>query len=172
MTSAGYAAQIEKLCGEHHRALLAFLQCRLNSLADAQEVAQEAYVRLLTLECPERVGDLRAYLFRTASNLAIDHLRMRQVRDRVAAEADLAEAPTAPPSDRQAIAIEQLHGIREALRELPAKTSRAFVQHVIEGRDFGVIARTMKLSERMTRYHVTRALAHCRARMDEPEMER
>jgi DNA-directed RNA polymerase specialized sigma24 family protein len=46
--------------------------------------------------------------------------------------------------------------------------------HVIEGRDFSVVAQTMKLSERMVRYHVANALAHCRARVDglvdEPEM--
>jgi DNA-binding NarL/FixJ family response regulator len=41
---------------------------------------------------------------------------------------------------------------------------------VIEGRDFNVVAQTMKLSERMVRYHVTNALAHCRTRVDELEM--
>jgi DNA-directed RNA polymerase specialized sigma24 family protein len=56
------------------------------------------------------------------------------------------------------------------LRELPAKTSQAFVMHVIEGRDFNVVAQIMKLSERMVRYHVTNALAHCRTRVDELEM--
>jgi RNA polymerase sigma-70 factor (ECF subfamily) len=56
------------------------------------------------------------------------------------------------------------------LRELPAKTARAFVMHVIDGREISAIARAMKISERMVRYHVAHALAHCRARVDEPEM--
>jgi RNA polymerase sigma-70 factor (ECF subfamily) len=38
--------------------------------------------------------------------------------------------------------------------------------HVIEGRDFSVIAQSMKLSERMVRYHVGNAMAHCRERIE------
>ena len=36
-------------------------------------------------------------------------------------------------------------------------------------RDFASIARDMKLSERMVRYHVANALAHCRERRDRAE---
>ena len=72
--------RIADLFREHNRALVAFLQCRLHSLSDAQEVAQEAYVRLVTMDKPEQVDSLRAYLFRIASNLAVDRLRARQVR--------------------------------------------------------------------------------------------
>ncbi len=169
-TAPSHVAQVEQLCREHHRALVAFLQCRLRSLSDAQEVAQEAYVRMLTMERPEQVDDLRAYLFRTAMNLAVDRMRRHAVRARVAAEPRPDEIPMAPAPEQQAMAVEQLHGLHEALRELPHKTSYAFREHVIEGRDFGVVAQAMKLSERMVRYHVTRALAHCRARLDELEM--
>jgi DNA-directed RNA polymerase specialized sigma24 family protein len=66
--------------------------------------------------------------------------------------------------------VEQVAGIRKALAELPPKASRAFVLHVIEGRDFGSVAQTMNLSERMVRYHVANALAHCRMLVDEQEM--
>jgi RNA polymerase sigma-70 factor (ECF subfamily) len=168
--ASAHAARVEALCREHHRALVALLQCRLQSLSDAQEVAQEAYVRMLTLERPEQIEDLRAYLFRAATNLAVDRLRTRAVRARLAEEPPPEELPTAPAPERQAMAAERLLGLRRALRELPPKTSRAFVEHVIEGRDFGVIAQAMKLSERMVRYHVTRAMAYCRARVDEWEM--
>ncbi|WP_243050799.1 sigma-70 family RNA polymerase sigma factor [Dyella sp. RRB7] len=165
-----HAMRIAALFSEHNRALVAFLQCRLNSLSDAQEVAQEAYVRLVTLERPEQVDSLRAYLFRIASNLAVDRLRMRKVRNDhpiVPPEEDLHAAPI---PERHVVAARQLHEVHKALRELPAKTGRAFVMHVIDGCDVGVIARAMKISERMVRYHVANALAHCRARVDELEM--
>lgn len=165
-----HAAQIATLFREHNRALVAFLQCRLNSLSDAQEVAQEAYIRMFTLEHPEQVESLRAYLFRIASNLAVDRLRMRKVRNDHPLEPPSEDVHLAPIPERHASATEQLHGLHKALRELPAKTSRAFVMHVIDGADIGVIARTMKVSERMVRYHVANALAHCRARADELEM--
>ena len=58
---------------------------------------------------------------------------------------------------------------REEARELPRKTSAAFVMHAIEDKGFDAIARKMKLTERMVRYHVARAMAHCRARLDAQE---
>ncbi|WP_232823661.1 RNA polymerase sigma factor [Dyella sp. C9] len=165
-----HAMRVADLFREHNRALVAFLQCRLNSYSDAQEVAQEAYVRLVTLEKPEQVESLRAYLFRVASNLAVDRLRMRQVRADNPIEPPDEDLHLAPIPERHAAASGQLQELHKALRELPPKTGRAFVMHVIDGCDIGVIARTMKISERMVRYHVANALAHCRARVDEPEM--
>jgi len=169
----GHAAEVAALFREHNRALLAFLQCRLGSLADAQELAQEAYVRMLTLEHPEQIDSLRAFLFRIAANLAVDRLRMRKLREATNADEPAEPAPElhlAPVPERQVAAAEQWRELQAALRELPAKTSRAFVLHAIEGRDFEAIAQSMKLSARMVRYHVTRALAHCRARVEEREM--
>ena len=164
-----HAAQVAGLFREHNRALIAFLSSRLDSLAEAQEVAQEAYVRLLRLEHPEQVGFLRAYLFRIASNLAVDRLRARSVRAETAEEELFEEWLDTPVPERRALAAEQLRLVREALRELPRKTAAAFVMHAIEGNGFDAIARTMKLTERMVRYHVTRAMAHCRARLDAQE---
>lgn len=164
-----HAAQVVGLFREHNRALIAFLSSRLDSLAEAQEVAQEAYVRLLRLEHPEQVGFLRAYLFRIASNLAVDRLRQRNVRTEAAEEELFEEWLDTPAPERRALAVDQLRLVREALRELPRKTSAAFVMHAIEGQGFDAIARTMKLTERMVRYHVARAMAHCRARLDAQE---
>ncbi len=165
-----HAMRVAELFRLHNRALVAFLQGRLQSLSDAQEVAQEAYMRLVTLEQPGQVASLRAYLFRIASNLAVDRLRMRKVREDHPPEVPEPDVHLAPVPERHAAATRQLHALQAALRELPAKTGRAFVMHVIDGREIGAIARDMKISERMVRYHVANALAHCRARVDEPEM--
>jgi RNA polymerase sigma-70 factor (ECF subfamily) len=164
-----HAAQVAGLFREHNRALIAFLASRLDSVAEAQEVAQEAYVRLLRLEHPEQVGFLRAYLFRIASNLAVDRLRQRNVRADAAEEELFEEWLDAPIPERRALAIDRLRLVREALRELPRKTSAAFVMHAIDGQGFDAIARSMKLTERMVRYHVARAMAHCRAHLDAQE---
>ncbi|MGN6322781.1 MAG: RNA polymerase sigma factor [Dyella sp.] len=170
VTLSVHVSDIEKLFREHNRALIAFLQCRLNSLSDAQEVAQEAYLRMLTMDNREEVDSLRGYLFKIAGNLAIDRLRKRKVRSDFAIVQSHDEPVDEQRPDHHAVAAEQVAGLRQALRELPAKASRAFVMHVIEGRDFNSVAQTMKLSERMVRYHVAHALAHCRAYVDEKEM--
>ena len=119
-----HAAQVACLFREHNRALIAFLSSRLDSMAEAQEVAQEAYVRLLRLEHPEQVGFLRAYLFRIASNLAIDRLRARSVRADAAEDELFEEWLDTPAPERRALAVDQLRLVREALRNCRARPVR------------------------------------------------
>ncbi|MEZ2418330.1 RNA polymerase sigma factor [Luteibacter sp. RCC_6_2] len=163
------ATQVVALFREHNAALVGFLRARLNSLADAQEVAQEVYLKLLSLDDATVIDSPRAFLFRAASNLAVDRLRMRNVRASAPADPDADNWHATPIPEQHASAHEQWRDLRQALDELPPKTSRAFVMHVIEGREFATIAREMNLSERMVRYHVGNALAHCRERRDRAE---
>ena len=66
------AELVERLFREHNDALIRFLVARLRSYQDARDVAQESYVRLLSLDEPGAVSYLRAFLFKTAANLATD----------------------------------------------------------------------------------------------------
>src|SRR5580692_147523 len=75
----GHAARIDHLFREHNDALVRFLSARLGSYQDAREVAQEAYVRLLNLDRPGAAGFLKALLYKTAANLAIDRLRHQRL---------------------------------------------------------------------------------------------
>jgi RNA polymerase sigma-70 factor (ECF subfamily) len=161
--------QVVALFREHNAALVAFLRARLNSLADAQEVAQEVYLKLLSLDPGTHIESPRAFLFRAAANLAVDRMRMRNVRSAAPADPDHDDWHVTPIPEQHAAALEQWRDLRRALDELPEKTSRAFVMHVMEGREFADIAREMRLSERMVRYHVSHALAHCRDRRDRAE---
>src|SRR5690348_5364543 len=79
LASPSRADTVEALFRVHNKSLVRFLAARLSSDAEAREVAQEAYVRLLQLDQPQAVGFLRAFLFKTASNIAIDRLRRRRL---------------------------------------------------------------------------------------------
>jgi RNA polymerase sigma-70 factor (ECF subfamily) len=63
------AAAVSHLFREHNHALVGYLTARLRSEQEAKEVAQETYVRLLQMQDPGTPGLLRAYLFKTATNL-------------------------------------------------------------------------------------------------------
>ncbi len=52
----------------------------LGTLADAEDVVQDAYLRLRGLDTPP--DNEEAYLFRVVSNLAVDRLRHAQVERR------------------------------------------------------------------------------------------
>jgi RNA polymerase sigma-70 factor (ECF subfamily) len=162
-------ADIQVLFREHNRALMNFLAARLQSESEAQDVAQEAYVRLLRLEKPGTVSFLRAYLFRIAGNLAVDRLRQRAVRKKSLPEGYILFEQLLSKSgpERITLAEEQLEVVKDTLRELPDKCRKAFALHFFADDSVAEIANAMHLSQRMVRYYVARDLAHCRTRLDD-----
>ncbi|WP_129779512.1 RNA polymerase sigma factor [Peristeroidobacter soli] len=161
------AKLIEQLFRDHNRALITFLVTRLNSEAEAREVAQEAYVRLLQLERPDAIGFHRAYLFRIATNLAMDRLRHRTVRAKAPTRELFAEWFQRRSPEQEALDAAEQVTLTSALAELPEKMREALTRHFLTGESVATIAAEWGLTDRMVRYYLARALAHCRARLDE-----
>lgn len=156
---------VERLFREHNDALIRFLQARLRSSQEAREVAQEAYVRLLSLDTPGGVSYLRAFLFKTAANLAIDRQRRAEVRNRAVDLPLFHDLTDARTPERQVAGVQAVRRLERLIAAMPPKCRRAFVLHQFDGRDFASIAQEMNLSERMVRKYVVRALLHCRTQL-------
>lgn len=150
--------------------LVAYLTTRLRSAQEAKEVAQEAYVRLLEIKHPGVPCLLRAYLFKTATHLAIDRLRRRAVRHAVE-QSDVSERltvtdaigtdPAEHLAERQR--AERLIGF---LQELSVKCRRVFDLHRLQGMAQRDVGTRLGLSERMVRRYVTYTIVYCRLRLD------
>jgi RNA polymerase sigma factor (sigma-70 family) len=165
------AAAVAQLFREHNRALVGYLTARLGSLQEAKEVAQEAYVRLLQLQERGTPGLLRAYLFKTAANLAIDRLRHRGVRRRAEKQPELFEDLTATRNEsddpaKQLLAREQADQILGLLQELPIKCQQVVNLHRFEGVPQHEVAVRLGFSERMVRRYVTYAMVYCHLRLE------
>lgn len=166
LAGGSHAQRISRLFSEHNESLIQFLATRLRSVQEAKEVAQEAYVRLLSLEDSGAVSFLRAFLFKTAANLAVDRIRSRN-RQQQALDAGLCdESREAPTPDREAASAQEVEIVRRLIGELPPKCRHAFLLHRVHGAEFSEIAQEMGLSERMVRHYVLRAVLYCRAGLD------
>jgi RNA polymerase sigma factor (sigma-70 family) len=160
---AAHAQRIGQIFREHNQSLLRFLAGRLASEQDAREVAQEAYVRLLQLDRPEGVSFLKAFLFKTAANLAIDRVRRRQFkqgREHYFFDLDLgssAETTLATAQDAELTL--------SALAELPAHYRTAFLLSRLDGLATTEIAARMGITDRAVRNYLVRALLHLRTRL-------
>ena len=162
---------IAELFRAHNDALISFLAARLHDAQDARDVAQEAYVRLLQLDSPGALSFLRGYLFKIAENLAIDRIRHRALRARVAYTEKLLfdDLDERSSPERSLLAQEELSRISQRLTELPANCRRAFIMHVLLDRPTRDIAVEMNVSDRMVRNYVTRGLLVCQVVRDEME---
>jgi RNA polymerase sigma-70 factor (ECF subfamily) len=157
---------IERLFREHNESLIRFLTARLRSRQTALEVAQEAYVRLLSLDQPGAISFLRAFLFRTAANLAVDRLRRDQAQQRMTAQPVFHEFTDARTPERKVASAQELEHLEHLIAQLPHKCREAFYLSRVEGLSSAAIATRMGLSERMVREHVMRALLFCQAHLD------
>lgn len=157
------AELIAQLFKDHNDNLVRFLAARLRSRQEAREVAQEAYVRLLTLDQPEAVGFLRAFLFKTAENLAIDRQRSRSRRAHLHETAFFAEFQDVLCPERAAMGEQEIEIFSRLLEELPPKCRNAFLLNRVHGLRPDEIARQMNVAERTVRHYILHALLHCRA---------
>jgi RNA polymerase sigma factor (sigma-70 family) len=159
------AEAVEQLFRDHNQRLLRFLTVRLSNHQEAREIAQEAYVRLLQLDQSQAIGFLRAFLFKTAANLATDRLRhrrvVRQIQSRESGEFEVFGAPEAKVAAEQDLAV-----LRNALEELSPRCREAFLLTRLSDLSSEEIARRVGVATRTVREYVVRATVHCRRRLD------
>lgn len=160
------AESVAELFRAHNKALVRFLVLRLQSVQEAREVAQEAYVRLLQLDKPALGSFMRAYLFRIASNIAVDRLRRRNSETRMARRELFDELDYQQEPERRTAAQQELEVIQDCLDELPENCRRAFLLHRLDGLSVADIAERLDVSGRMVRHHLQRALTYCQLRIE------
>ena len=157
---------VERLFREHNAALLRFIAAKIGSEQEAREIAQEAYVHLLQLDHPAAVSFLRAFLFKTAANLAIDRLRQRGRRSHLTSMPELDFAVFELTPERQLSGEQAVAVLRDAVAQLPAKCRQAFLLHRVYEMQIDEIAERMDIGVCMARRYVARGLEYVRQCLD------
>lgn len=136
---------------------------RLDNAADAADLAQDTFVRLLssTPGEPLNLTAPRAYLATIANRLTINLYRRRSLEQ--AYLAALAEVPEelAPSLEHQALVLEALDEVDRVLAVLPAKARQAFLMAQLEGYTQEEIASRLGISVRSVQRHLARAFEEC-----------
>lgn len=165
----GASSFIEGVFKLHNKSLLRFLTNKLGSVEEAQDVSQEVYLKLLRIENLDFISHVKAYLFRTANNIAIDRLRRRNcsAEPRQFQEEEQENLPGIPLSvERSVEADKRLQLIGGIVASLPPKCRQAFLLYKFEGLSYKEIASRMRLTESMIRKYVLRAICYCQERME------
>lgn len=161
-----HAQDFESFFQVHRPALIAFLRRRTANEADAEEIAQESYLRLLGYgygdSRPPAVW--RALLYRIASNLAVSHFRMRANRqmDRQEDLDGLQLASESPSLERMVTAQQELMLVRKALAALPPKCRKVFMLSRTHHKSYPEIAQLCGISVKMVEKHMSHALGALR----------
>ena len=161
------------MTGEPHEALLeelrpaafAIAYRMLGSVAEAEDVVQEALLRLHTaLERGERIESPRAYVATIATRLSIDVLRSARVRRETYVGEWLPEplvTDTAADPARQAEMSDSLSlAFLVLLESLSPEQRAAFLLHDVFGYGYGEVAQIVGKSEDNARQLAARARRH------------
>jgi RNA polymerase sigma-70 factor (ECF subfamily) len=157
-SAAGLAS--EQYYTELHR----FLVRRLRGSQQAQDLAQEAYLRLLRVERGELVRQPRAYLYRIAVNL-VSEFRLRARRepitydsDTLAELAEIASVETSSDAQRAADAEQ----VETLLEQLPPLYRAILILRKRDGLSYPEIAQQLDISVHTVKKYLARAVAKCR----------
>lgn len=133
------------------------LMRRGRSEQDADDLVQEAWVRLACYEREHEVECADAFLMRTALNLSIDSHRMHARHGDEALTEETLALDTRPGAEAILLAKERLARLSEGLRRLNPKTRDIFLAHRIEGLSYAEIARREKLTVSSIEKHIAKA---------------
>jgi len=134
------------LSGRHLKSIIAVAQRILGNAAEADEVAQETFLRLWRYAAswdPEGTGSVRTWLSRVATNLCLDRIRRR--RTSPLDEVDEIEDPAAGPFE--ALKLEDRKKlVQGVLLRLPERQRIAIVLSYFEEMSGQEVADAMEVS--------------------------
>jgi RNA polymerase sigma-70 factor (ECF subfamily) len=159
---------VERLFAEHRAALQTFFLRRIRAKADAADLAQEVYVRMLRVSNQEAIRNPVHYLYTVANNLVKEHATLDR---RQASGIDIDEAPafaqleTLPEFDGDLDATQRVARLGVVLQQLRPKCRAAVELRFTHGLSYREIAMHLGVSPQMAKKYVAQALGHCRRRM-------
>ena len=159
--SPTHAIPLTTLYSEHHGWLYGWLRGKLGNRAEAADLAQDTFLRLLGKREAAPLREPRGYLATIARGLLIDRYR-RQALEQAYLEALAQQTePATICAETHAIIIETLLAIDRLLDRLGARTRTIFLLAQIEELSYVEISRRLGVSLPTVKKHLVRAYTEC-----------
>lgn len=146
-------------------ALMSFFLRRVRNHAEAEDLTQEVFVRLLG-SSEEVTKSPDAYVFQVASNLVRDRARRSKVRSEYRQTTASLDGHGIEPFDPHRIIASRdaLSLFAQGLEDLPERTRNIFTLYRIENMSLDLIAESFGISKSAVKKHVTKAMVFLMAR--------
>ncbi len=151
--------------------LVRYLSKKVRNDEDANDLAQEAFLRMHKFQQSRNLENARAFLFKTANNLVVDQFRRARVHDKYLSSEMLPEQSDeendkfAPSAERTVSAEQELDQIYKVVDQMPEKVRRAFLMHRGKDLSYSEIATEMNVSTSMVEKYIIQALKILRKEM-------
>jgi RNA polymerase sigma-70 factor (ECF subfamily) len=155
----------EELFRRHSSELLRFFTRQTRCSELAADLRQETWLRLQGRPAGE-IGNVRAFLYRIARNLLIDHHRQQRIRPQLAPLDETLESEL-PDPERATEESRRLASLQTLMHELPEHLRQALLWNRLDGLTQREIGERLGVSESMAGRYILKALEYCQERMDD-----
>lgn len=131
--------------------LLRTLERMVNNHSTAEDLLQETYLRVARALSERAIDHLEPFVFQTARNLALDHLRTRRIQSRTMLDdvpLEVVESIAAPASSAEdaAHAERLLERLNLSLSQLSARQQQIFILSRLHGHSYLEISEQLGVS--------------------------
>jgi RNA polymerase sigma factor (sigma-70 family) len=152
--------------------LEAFLNCRqllsrfigrVVAPGDIEDIVQETFIRSMQAGVERRIDHPKAFMFRTARNLAFNHVQRldNKARPHMVDFLDEDVQPASETLESQFESQERFAYFCRAINQLPVKCRRAFILRKVYGLTQKEVAKFLEMTEGNVEKHVSRGLTRC-----------
>lgn len=154
----GDQAAFAELVGRYQARLYRFVLRMVGSPDEALDLAQDAFMRAWQALPEWQPGaQFHTWLFRIASNAALDALRRRKIVEFVPIEEDDDAASGEPGPEKQLELTQRVRGLEAALRNLPAEQREIVLLREVEDMSYEEIGAVLGIAEGTVKSRLARA---------------
>ncbi|WP_288444328.1 ferric citrate uptake sigma factor FecI [uncultured Serratia sp.] len=160
-TASAPHAALSRLYATHHAWLQGWLRRWLGCAFDADDVAQDTFMRLLKGDAAATLREPKDFLVTVAKRVMVDLFRRRTLeRAYLEMLALIPEGYAPSPEQRQSL-LESLQQIDAMLDGLGPKIKQAFLLSQLEGLGYADIAARLGVSVSSVKKYMAKATEHC-----------
>jgi RNA polymerase sigma-70 factor (ECF subfamily) len=161
-----HAAFVEHLFARYRAALHRHVGALLGSWADAEDIVQETYSRLLRVAELEHIENrARSYMFRIATNLAYDRHRRPREQSLEGMGPSAPNLETFEGPDEMLDMERAMETLCRVLLQLTPRCRQVFLLRTSEGLSYEAIAERLDTSKRTVEREMKHALDTCQRRL-------
>ncbi len=156
----------------HARQLRRFFTARARNIADATDLVQEVFLRLLRIDHHESIHNPQAYLYTVASHVLHQHAMRHNVASEVVRFADVFADLRSTEETDPSVELEFEQRFEELGRALEQHSPRGYATlmlHRCDGIPLKEIASRLGVSYSMVKRYLAEALAYCHQQLEKME---
>ncbi len=151
---------------ENYSEIVKRLRWRVGGLIDPDDIVQETFLKLQTMQPGKEIRNQKSYVFRMADNLALDLIRNQGVRMRHFSSDEISDRASEAPSPEQVTDYrERLAILKKAIADLPPRQKEAFLLHKFDGLTHTEISERLGISRSAVEKLIMKSLLKCRAQL-------